>query len=509
LIVIAAIWLFRAPYIASDLAVTPDSVEYAIAPLELLETGDYHIFVQNRALPPRYPPWFSAIAILPAYVLFGREPGNAILPITLFAVAGIVFAWAIGKRIASTSGAILAALTLLALPSYNAWAAHVMTDVPCTTIMLGTCLLYLRVRSPSAPTLLFLAAGFCVGLATLFRPVYAAMLLPFVLVIIQSRERRVSRAVALLLPAFAAVLATVTYNRATFGSFLRNGYHFWTPVPADYPELTFSLSYVKNNVWVITHTAFLMLMVVSLVAWIVLSTRRRSPLQPTHTVLAQAATFFVLTSGPICLFHLFYFFPAERFYLPLLAGLAVITGSLLGFLINERWTQIWKLLLPMTLLVAVGARVLTPDPSPRRRLAADKVRQDTPPNAFVISAIDPVYLERMAARGSSRRIVPISRDVEYASKLIAPKRIDHPEPPPLNWRDHRALGLIRGGAQEAVSFVASEQIDILVAERRRGTPLFFDATLLSPFDVRVVAQLRTHFNFVMRAPELYELEPLD
>jgi hypothetical protein len=307
----------------------------------------------------------------------------------------------------------------------------------------------------------------------------------------------------------AAVLATFTYNRATFGSFLRNGYHFWTPVPADYPSLTFSLLYVKNNIWVITHTAFPILIVISIVAWILLSTRMRSALQPTRTVLTQTVTFFALTSGPICLFHLFYFFPAERFYLPLLAATAVTAGSLLGFLISQRSTQIRKLLLPTMMLVAVCARILTPDPSPRRRVAADKVRQYTPPNAIVISAIDPVYLERMAARGSSRRIVPISREVEYASKLIAPKRIDHPEPPPLNWHDHRALGLIRGGAQEAVPFVASEQINILVAERRRGTPLFFDATFLSPFDVKVVAQLRTHFNFVVRAPELYELQSTD
>ena len=70
------------------------------------------------------------LVILPAYFLFGHEPGNAILPITLLAVAGVGFAFAIGKRISSTTGGVLAALAVLILPSYSRWATQVMTDVP-------------------------------------------------------------------------------------------------------------------------------------------------------------------------------------------------------------------------------------------------------------------------------------------------------------------------------------------------------------------------------------------
>src|SRR6476660_9050181 len=56
LMVIAAIWLYRTPYSASNLEVTPDAVEYALAPLQFLETGHYDIVVEGRPLPSRYPP---------------------------------------------------------------------------------------------------------------------------------------------------------------------------------------------------------------------------------------------------------------------------------------------------------------------------------------------------------------------------------------------------------------------------------------------------------------------
>lgn len=505
-VLIAAVWLYQSPYSVSDLSLTPDSVEYALASLQFLETGRYEIIVQNHALPPRYPPWFSVI-IMPAYALFGHQPGNAILPITGFAVVGIAFAWAIGRRIASAASAILAGLALLAVPTYSTSAGYVMTDVPCAVLMLGACLLYLRIRSQPSSTWFDLLAGALVGSAMLLRPVFAAMLLPFLFAIVQSRKGFFRRIAALLLLPAAAIAATLAYNRAMFGSPLRNGYHFWTPVPSDYPALAFSFRHLNVNLGVVAHTAFPILFVIALALWWILRTKYRPRFDAARRTLWQTLVFFILTAGPILLFHLIYFFPAERFYLPLLAGTAVVGGALAGLLINDRSTGLFKLLLAGTLLFVIGLRTVSPEPIPCRRLAAECVRQYTPKNAIVISAIDPVYLERMGARGTSRRIVPLSRDVEYASKLLAPRRIDHPEPPPANWHDHRSAGLIRGGAKEAVPFVASEQIASLAAEAQRGAPVFLDATFLTPADAYVIAQLRKHFLFTRRAPALYELRP--
>ncbi len=412
LLLVAVIWLYRTPYTASNLEVPPDTVEYALAPLQFLETGHYDIVLEGRQLPPRYPPWFPTLVILPAYVLFGHEPGNAILPVTLMAVAGIGFASAIGRRLGGVAGGILAGLALLFLPSYTNWATQVMSDVPTTTLMLATCLLYLRLRSGRGSLTIYFSTGLLIAVATLFRPVFAAMLFPFLLEILRARKAFIRNAIALLLPTAGAIVATLAYNTITFGSPLRNGYKFWAAIPMDYPSLIFSFSYLKMNLRLIVGTVFPLYVIVCIVAWLAARKREPAALASSRAVFRDTLIFFTLTTGPILLFHLFYFFPSDRFHIPMFAGAAVIAGGFLGLLFRSRTTSLLlKLILPVILLLAIGARIAAPEPAPHRRLAADRIRAVTPENAIVISSIEPVYLERLSARGSSRRIVPISRNV--------------------------------------------------------------------------------------------------
>ncbi|HEX8491037.1 MAG TPA: glycosyltransferase family 39 protein, partial [Chthoniobacterales bacterium] len=413
LLFIAAIWLYRTPYSASNLEVLPDSVEYALAPLQLLETGRYEIIVEGRGLPPRYPPWFPVLVILPAYLLFGHEPGNAILPITVLAVGGVGLAYAIGKRISLTAGGVLAALVVLSVPAYGHWSAKVMTDVPCTTLMLGACLLYLHLRARSGAPRLYFAAGVLVAVTTLFRPVFASMLLPFLLAIVTQRKNLFLRTGALLTPVAAAAAATFTYNAATFGSPFRTGYKFWLPAPMDYPSMVFSLSHIRANLTVIGLIGVPILFLAFVAAIFLARSFRPAGFAASRESYRGALLFFALTAGPILLFHIIYFFPDDRFYLPILAGLAVLTGSILGLVVGPGRETPLKVLLLVIFLVAVAVRLVPPAATPSRRLAADQVRQHTPENAVIISGIDPVYLARLAGRGSARRIVPLSRNVEF------------------------------------------------------------------------------------------------
>jgi hypothetical protein len=176
---------------------------------------------------------------------------------------------------------------------------------------------------------------------------------------------------------------------------------------------------------------------------------------------------------------------------------------MLGLLFRSRTTFLLNLLLPIVLLLAVTARIAVPEAVPYRRLAADRIRAHTPNDAIIISAIEPVYLEWLAARGSSRKIVPISRNVEYASKVLTPKRVDLPNAAALNWRDNNNE-LLRGRAEQAVKFVASEQLDALVARNAAGTPVFLDTTSLAD-DADTLDRLQQRFVFLQRAPFLYEL----
>jgi hypothetical protein len=303
----------------------------------------------------------------------------------------------------------------------------------------------------------------------------------------------------------AAATATFAYNAATFGSPLRNGYQFWTAVPMDYPTMIFSLSYFPTNLKEVAVSVFPILLVACIGAWLLARTRRPAAWAARRQSFQDAVVFLVLSTAPILLFHLFYFYTDDRFHIPMLASVAVLAGSMLALLVGPGNEMRLKVLLPALFLLTVAARMAAPAPLPQRRLAADRVRKQTPENAIVISAIDPVYLARLAGFGSSRRMVPLSRYVEYASALLVKKRVDDPRLRLLNWEDDRAFALIRPHAEQAVRFVASERMDELVLEVARGTPVFFESTFANENDAKVLADLQTHFKLVQRVPYLYEL----
>jgi len=243
---IAAVLLYRGAYSASDLEIVPDSVEYALAGHRLVTDGHYAITISGRDLPPRYPPWFSLLVIAPAYALLGRDPGNAIYPVTAFAIAGVSIAFAVGRRIGGTWGGALAALAVLLLPDYRQCGRLVLTDVPTATLIMASCAVYLGL--PVGGTRRYLAAGLLVMAAMLLRPVSAAAAIPFAVSALSSaRPGRVGRVTALVVPLAAAATATLGYNAFVYGSPWRSGYNFWCPIPYDFPALTFSQSYLRRG----------------------------------------------------------------------------------------------------------------------------------------------------------------------------------------------------------------------------------------------------------------------
>jgi len=501
LLLIAAIWMARSPYSASNLEVPPDSVEYALAPAQVLETGHYQIIVEGRGLPPRYPPWFPMAVIFPVYALFGAEPGNAILGITFLAVAGVGIAWAIGKRIGGAVGGILAGLGVLALPAYSGWATQVMSDVPCTALVLGGCWLFLRIRGrPGSPQLLaFWGAGVLIAVATLFRPVSAAMLLPFAVAAIVPWKVRsaLARTVGLLFPMLGAAAATFSYNTATFGSPLRNGYHFWSWTESTPLHDFFSLSSVALNWQMLLRTGLPILLIVCLAVEITLRRNKSSARKEAAGPLRDLVFFVAATGIPMLIFHLFYVYPCDRFFLPILTGTAIIAGSLMGLQWGKKYQRAigaaFAALLPLVALARLGV----PDPVPQRRVAADRIRENTPADAVIISAIDPVFLEQRVARHSARRIVPLSREVEYTRALFVPQSSAAKDQP-----------ISTGGARRRyiIQFVATEQIDLLVNKARQGRRIFLDTTALEEDDSEAFKLVNSRFRLTRKAPALYELE---
>ena len=108
---------------------------------------------------------------------------------------------------------------------------------------------------------------------------------------------------------------------------------------------------------------------------------------------------------------------------------------------------------------------------------------------------------------SQRLIVPISRHVDYANTLMCPRRVDNPDPPPASWHDHRCPGLIKGGALDAITITATENLDWIVGEMRKGRAVFMNTSVL-PDDRPIVHELGALFvRTPPVAPFLYRFTP--
>jgi 4-amino-4-deoxy-L-arabinose transferase-like glycosyltransferase len=507
---IAFIILFRTAYNASNLQIIPESVEYAVASSRLVTDQSYTIIIDGQSWPPRYPPWFSMLVIAPAYLLFGDEPGNAIFPILLAGMLSVVAAFVIGYQVKGPICGVSAGLALLAPTLYRYMARQVMTDIPCVALILLACLLYMRLRTVRFHSrILYLSAGILSGLCAAFRPVCASVILPFLWFIVRNTPKRhVFQKIALVAISgifFAAL--TMLYNNAVFGTPMRTGYHFWCPVPYDQPGMTFSLSYVSDNFKTMIQSG-LPVLVLAILLLILLDKLRHEKLivgsvkKPMEGILE----FTIITCIPMVIFHLLYFFSTQRFFLPIISLLAVIFGIMVGLGLHH---VSHRALAFTQLIILVGVlmlRFVYPDPPPMRRIAADHINRYTPGNALVISAIDPAYLEFMTCKSSQRRILPISRRVEYASKLVARQKTIALNPKPTGWWDHRSEGLAKANAEEVVPHVADGEEDRLYLALSNGVPIFIDKSHLTDDDMQVVRSIRQRFSLIRCTNYLFRID---
>ncbi len=147
----------------------------------------------------------------------------------------------------------------------------------------------------------------------------------------------------------------------------------------------------------------------------------------------------------------------------------------------------------------------TPDPT--RRNAVDLFNNTLPRNAVLISNIDPVYLDFFLNQDAERIVLPLSRHVEYASKIVAPIKILAPDPPPTQAFDHRCPGIRNGGGYDVVAATASEPegLDLIDATLAAGSTVFLDATHISWLQQSAVENLQNRYQMRRTAEGLYQL----
>jgi len=507
---IAFIIIFKTAYNASDLEIVPDSVEYAVAASRLVTDQSYTIVIDGQSWPPRYPPWFSMLVIAPAYLLFGDEPGNAVFPILFASLLGIGTAFVIGYQVSGLICGVSASLSLLVLPLYRYLSMQIMTDVPCIALLLMACLLYMRLQNVSSHSRApYLLAGILSGLCAAFRPVCAAAILPFLWFIVRNNPKRhaFQQIALVVIPGLLFAVLTMFYNYAVFGTPMRTGYHFWCPVPYDQPGMTFSLSYFTDNLEIIAQKGLLLIVLVLLLLILLdMSRHQRLIAGSVKESMGSIMEFIIITCIPMVVFHLFYFYAVPRFYLPPMSLLIILVGIMIGLGLHH---VSHRALASIQLIILVGVLILRfvfPDSPPTRRIAADHINRYTPQNALVISAINPAYLEFMTCRFSQRRILPISRRVEYASKFVAWQKTSVLNPKPTAWWDHRREGLAKANAKEVIPHVADGEEDRLSLALSNGVPIYLDTSHLTNEDMQVVMSIRQRFSLVRRSESLFQVD---
>ena len=517
IMLLAAVVLYCDRISASNLFYTPDSTEYAIAAHRFATAGEYKIPIENRWLPPHYPPWFSILVLSPVYLLLGTEIGNAIYPVTIFGIGGIIIAFLLGKKIGGNWGGIFASFAVLALPLYRYWSKHVMTDVPATVLMLVACLLYLWFRNRTdTRSLAYLLPGIITAVAALFRPVCTAAILPFLVfaVTYHGLALALRKLVFLVTPLVIAATVSLTYNTSVFGSPFRSGYHFWMPVPFDFVHLTFSLSNIYTNLIALlqSHAVLLVCAACAVLAIECRINNMNTKQLPFSPDIRWVVEFVILGTGPIVLFHLLYFYLDPRFYLAPIVLTAIITGGIIGSWLKKKPRLALGGVIVLALLFIIINFFITlkyllkPDQPSYKRFTVEEILKYTPKNAWIISGIEPVYLEYLVAKQSQRRIVPISRNIEYTNKVIAPEKISSLYPPPKRWDDVQRNALLRAGAKEAVFFVASEQLDSIATQLIQGTKVFIATTNIKIEDQQILDELKRRFLFIPRSATLFELK---
>jgi 4-amino-4-deoxy-L-arabinose transferase-like glycosyltransferase len=491
LIVLCAAWrLWRTPYDASNATFAPDSTEYMVGAERFAHLGTYDIEIEGKRYPPRYPPFFSVVVLSPIYRIWRHEIGAGIVAVFALSVAGVVAGYRVGSIIAGTFGGVMAALALLMNDGLVVYARIVMTDTPVALAMVALLGIFVtQWRHPGIGKCI--AGGLIAALAVGLRPM-SILVLPAMCVAAMRAAGRRDRAIGLLcacLPSLCIVVATAMYNRATFGSIARTGYHFWCPLPYDYEPFVFAWRYVPQKLALLRDTRVHAPLIVLFIGALALVRSRSELIRP-------IALFLVIAIAPITTVYLTYFTGEIRFQFALLAIASVVGAAGASTIV------------PATLrradvaIVALAACVLliprSGDFADVMRTAADHLSAELPDDAYFISYVDAAFLEPLVLRGTHRHYIPVARWQEYASKAVAYRPLTSVVSR-LSWPggNHRDPLLLAAGAQDVIRWTAREDYQRFHDLVQSGKTVCVDGVMLPKDDFWRIS-----------ASRFYEMRPI-
>ncbi len=456
-----------------------DAVEY-FSVAHFAAVGDTPcINLSGSFYPARYSPWFSLVFLEPLYTLFGLSPENLGVVLSLCAVCAVWFGFLAAAETGGMMAGVIAASLMVLLPEFRYFAQFPMTEIP--SVMLCAGILYLAVAAGGRAWLKLSVLGIILAMLVGMRPMLVWVFIPLLSQVLREARAKAASALLLLLPTCGLLLHSIFYNRHVFGAWDRSGYQFWLAVPYDYFSLVFSPSYMIENASLVFSSSFaLLFMMLCAVPLVFRGERGQWSLPILYAFVALGAS--LLTFLP-------YFYGTSRFYLPAGIFAAIALAGIGGRLLPRRN---WLAFLPLWLVLFALL--------PRQENVDRRVKEQVevlPENVTLITGRNIAMLSLRHREDVA--LVPISRrpDVEYASKIIATRRVARLDPPPRDARDHRAPALLKEEAvHEVFSTVAIDAPPV------RGERIFVDTSAVTEEEMGI---LRQHFTPILFSRDIVEL----
>lgn len=497
-----AYFFYLSPGLSRAFSHVPDGVEYTLAMRNLLDGHGYTLRLNGADYPSRYQPWFSLLFVAPALLFAGGNVLCAWFGCFAAGVVAIGAAFELGRRLGGVWCGLLLAAVLGVFADFARFASVVMTEVPYTMLVVFAAVRWLKLCGrPETRTSDYLWFGLWCALAGALRSTGLVLSGIVLLPLLKRRPGRVAAAKALAaawLPSLAVAAANLVYNKLVFGEFLRSGYHYWEPLPYDYPELTFGWKIFVDNLSAYATRLNLWFLLIPALVFAALRILGR-PAPEAAKKLDAYALFVAAVAGITAAVYLPYFSVQERFFLPVRVLLLLGAAAAAAVAVASNFRR-WA---PAVLVAA--ALVLTfapwPDPGaeqhPHDRLRSAKIatlcriRETLPENAVLLTVFPQGAAEYFFAGRSVRRIIPMYRCYEYAQMVTAPRRVP---PPPEGFsaiEDQRSRQYIadHGGARPypLVFSEAPERIDALISS---GTPVYVTSytPMVSTYAYRVLSK---------------------
>ena len=225
LLIASFIYLRSSPEFAANLP--QDAVDFVVPALNFVERGSIVTSCYGRDYGPAHP-FGMPLLLAPAYLIFGRFPGNGIYAILFFALAAIMVVYFIGRQLGGRLCGCIAAMFLATHHGFHEYAGKIMSEVPSIFLLALIFLWLLRLRGSNRTIWGYCGIGALAGFAIAVRWDNVLVLVPVLALLfrdsLKSSIKRVACVCIGLIPWFAAL---GFYNHTHFGGPLRTGYHYW------------------------------------------------------------------------------------------------------------------------------------------------------------------------------------------------------------------------------------------------------------------------------------------